>query len=56
MKALALLACIFLPGCATWNGLPLAAKLGVVATGAATAQSATGTAVNLKALVAEEKK
>lgn len=48
-------ACISLTGCATWNGLPLAAKLGVVATGAATAQSATGTALNLKAL-AEEKK
>lgn len=56
MKTIVLVfACIFLPGCATWNGLPLAAKLGVVATGATVAQSATGTAVNLKALTEEKK-
>lgn len=49
-KVLCISACFALTGCATWNGLPIAAKVGVVAGGAATAQSATGTAVNLKAL------
>lgn len=56
MKSLSLLTCLFLSGCATWNSLPLAGKIGAVAGGAAAAQSVTGTALNVKNLLDDEKK
>lgn len=48
--------CLMLQGCPTWWApLPPAGKIGVVAGGAAIAQSATGTALNIKSLTEEKK-
>lgn len=49
-KLLVVAVMLALQGCATWNALPPIQKLAVAGSGAALAQSATGTALNVKAL------
>lgn len=51
MKILALAAILAIQGCAAWAHLSQAEKLAAVVASATAAQSATGTAVNVKALI-----